>query len=222
MHRFDGFGPVATPATDDADYQSLLARLGVRDRQAIERHVAACEAEPAPEHARLWRQLACLLASLAAGPTGASSTAADTPRTGPNSRQFGVEASGQKALQFFTADGKYRRQIFALEDLRDGALVVYTVDALAAALRAGALRGPVRTDDGVPVYELCGCDGHATVGIEALTAANVGAAPNYYRHMVGWNRKALKITVPVTGGEGRLRALNVLYALAARQVAEGH
>jgi hypothetical protein len=50
----------------------------------------------------------------------------------------------------------------------------------------------------------------------------VGEAPNYYRHMVGWNRTALKITLPVAGVEGRLRALNVLYALAARQVAEGH
>jgi hypothetical protein len=220
MHRFDSFGPVAAPAnpaTGDADYQALLARLGVRDRQAVERHVAACEAEPTPEHARLWRQLACLLASLAGGGN------ADTPRTGPGCRQFGVETSGQKALQFFTADGKYRRQLFALEDLRNGALVVYTVDALAAALRAGALRGPVRTDDdGVPVYELCGCGGHATVGVQALTAANVGEAPNYYRHMVGWNRTALKITLPVAGVEGRLRALNVLYALAARQVAEGH
>jgi hypothetical protein len=224
MHRFDGFGPVATPAnpaTDDADYQTFLGRLGVRDRQAVERHVAACEAEPTPEHARLWRQLACLLASLAAKPQSDAADAA--ARTGPASRQFGVQASGQKAVQFFTADGKYRRQLFALEDLRDGVLVVYTVDALAAALRAGALRGPVRTDDdGVPVYELCGCGGHATVGVQALTAANVGEAPNYYRHMVGWNRTALKITLPVAGVEGRLRALNVLYALAARQVADGH
>lgn len=218
MHRFDGFGPVASPATEEADYQALLARLGVRDRQAVERHVAACEAEPTPEHARLWRQLACLLASLAGGGTAET----PPPRTGPGIRQFGIEASGQKAVQFFTADGKYRRQLFALEDLRDGVLVVYTVDALAAALRAGALRGPIRTDDGVPGYELCGCGGHATVGVQALTAANVGEAPNYYRHMVGWNRTALKITLPVAGVEGRLRALNVLYALAARQVAEGH
>jgi hypothetical protein len=222
MHRFDGFGSAATAtaAADEADYQAFLGRLGLRDRQTVERHVAACEAEPTPEHARLWRQLACRLASLAAP---ASDPAPTAPRVGPGSRQFGVQTAGQKALQFFTADGKYRRQLFALEDLRDGVLVVYTVDALAAALRAGALRGPVRTDDdGVPVYELCGCGGHATVGVQALTAANVGEAPNYYRHMVGWNRTALKITLPVAGVEGRLRALNVLYALAARQVAEGH
>jgi len=228
MHRFDSFGPVAAPTTPatpstastvDADYQTFLGRLGLRDRQAVERHVAACEAEPTPEHANLWRQLACLLASLAAKPP--SDTADAAPRTGPASRQFGVQAAGQKAVQFFIADGKYRRQLFALEDLRDGVLVVYTVDALAAALRAGALRGPVRKDDGVSVYELCGCDGHATVTVESLTADNVGNAPDYYRHMVGWNRTALKITLPVPGGDGRLRALNVLYALAARQVAEG-
>jgi len=151
MHRFDSFGPVATPtipataSTDDADYQTLLGRMGLRDRQAVERHVAACEAEPTPDHANLWRQLACLLASLASKPAPDTAAPADAaPRTGPASRQFGVQAAGQKAVQFFIADGKYRRQLFALEDLRDGVLVVYTVDALAAALRAGALRGPAR------------------------------------------------------------------------------
>jgi hypothetical protein len=221
MHRFDGFGSAATAtaAADEADYQAFLGRLGLRDRQTVERHVAACEAEPTPEHARLWRQLACRLASLAAP---ASDPAPTAPRVGPGSRQFGVQTAGQKALQFFTADGKYRRQLFALEDLRDGVLVVYTVDALAAALRAGALRGPIRTEDGVKIYELCGCDGRPTVAIEPLTAGNVGGAPDYYRHMVGWNRTALKVTLRVPGGDDRLRALNVLCALAAQQVAGGH
>ena len=218
MHRFDGFGSVAAPGADEADYQAFLSRLGLRDRQTVERHVAACEAEAAPEHARLWRQLACQLAALTAAPT----TATPAPRTGAASRQFGVQAAGQKALQFFTADGKYRRQLFALEDLRDGVLVVYTVDALAAAMRAGALRGPIRTEDGVKIYELCGCEGHPTVDIEPLSADNVAGAPDYYRHMVGWNRTALKVTLRVPGNDDRLRALNVLCALAAQQVAQGH
>ena len=183
------------------ELEEFLAKLAARDRQNVDRHLAAADAEPEPDHAKLWRRIARSMFTLS---------------------PHAVTTIGQQALQFFIADGKYRRQLFALEDLRDGVLVVYTVDALAAALRAGALRGPVRTDDGVKVYELGGCDGHATVGVEALTADNVGNAPDYYRHMVGWNRKALKITLPVPGGDGRLRALNVLYALAARQVADGH
>ena len=217
MHRFESFGAVATDATETVDYESFLARLGVRDRQTIERHVAACETEATGEHARLWRRLACLLASLASQP-GADTRAKD----GRTSRQFGVQTAGQKAVQFFAPDGKYRRQIFALEDLRDGAIVVYTVDALDAALRAGALRGPIRKEDGVAVYEVCGCDGNATVTIEPITAANVGSAPDYYRHMVGWNRTALKVSMQITGDEGRLRALNVLYSLAARQATGAH
>jgi hypothetical protein len=214
MHRFDGFGAVATPASDQSHYDTFLARLGVRDRLAVERHVAACEAEASPDHATLWRRLACLLASLASNPAGAGTDAKD----GRTSRQFGVQTSGQKAVQFFAADGKYRRQVFALEDLRDGVLVVYTVDALDAALRAGALRGPIRKADGVAVYEVCGCAGNATVTIEPITAANVGSAPDYYRHMVGWNRTALKVIMQIAGDDARLRALNVLYSLAARQV----
>src|SRR5687768_8752472 len=111
MHRFDSFGAVATDATAEVDYESFLARLGVRDRQTIERHVAACETEATSEHAKLWRRLACLLASLASQP-GADTQAKD----GRTSRQFGVQTAGQKAVQFFAPDGKYRRQIFALED----------------------------------------------------------------------------------------------------------
>ena len=129
-----------------------------------------------------------------------------------------MQTAGQKAVQFFAPDGKYRRQVFALEDLRDGVLVVYTIDVLDGASAPAALRGPIRKDDGVAVYEICGCPGHATVTIEPITAANVGSAPDYYRHMVGWNRTALKVTMQITGDEGRLRALNVLYSLAARQV----
>ena len=215
MHRFDGFGAVATPESEDADYTSFLGRLGVRDRLAIERHVAACQAEATPEHARLWRRLACLLGSL----VHATVAEAKASAGGPAARRVSVQAVGQKAVQFFAADGKYRRQIFALEDLRDGVLVVYTVDALDAALRAGALRGPVSKADGVATYALCGCEGNPTVTIEPINAANVAGAPDYYRHMVGWNRTALKVTMPVEGGDDRVRALNVLYALAAKQAA---
>jgi plasmid stabilization system protein ParE len=203
---------MTTTASDEVSYESFLARLGVRDRQAIERHVAACETEGTPEHATLWRRLACLLASLASTPAAGAE-----PKDGRTSRQFGVQTSGQKAVQFFAPDGKYRRQIFALEDLRDGVLVVYTIDALDAALRAGALRGPIRKEDGVAVYEICGCEGNATVTIEPITAANVGSAPDYYRHMVGWNRTALKVSMKIPGDDARLRALNVLYSLAAKQ-----
>ncbi len=215
MNRVDTLTEVAE-MPDALDYDTFLSRLGVRDRQMIERHVAICEEEPTPQHANLWKRMACFLAALASKPSG---TAAE--RATQTSRQFGVQTAGHRAVQFFAPDGKYRRQLFALEDLRDGALTVYTVDALAAALRAGALRGPTTKLGGVPLYQVCGADAAQTVTIEPLTAANVGSAPDYYRHMVGWNRTALKVTLPVTASDAAVRAVNVLYALAARKATSG-
>ena len=215
MNRFDSFAEVEeTPGA--MDYDTFLSRLGVRDRQTIERHVAVCDEEPTPQHANLWKRMACFLAALASKPSG---TAAE--RATQTSRQFGVQTAGARAVQFFAPDGKYRRQLFALEDLRDGAISVYTVDALAAALRAGALRGPITKLGGVPLYQVCGADAGQTVTIDSLTAANVGSAPDYYRHMVGWNRTALKVTLPVTASDAAVRAVNVLYALAARKATSG-
>ena len=200
--------PTATAAPGD-DYAILLARLGTRDRQAVEKHVAVCEAEATPEHANLWRRLAGLLARLAFAPVGAQGE-----RTGQTSRQFGVQTTGQRAVQFFAPDGKYRRQVFALEDLRDGVLVVYMVDALEAALKAGIVRGPVRVAEGVSVYELKGV-AHASVKFEVVNAANLGSAPDYYRHMVGWNRSLLKMTVKSAGGAEHFAELERVCTLAA-------
>ena len=43
------------------------------------------------------------------------------------------------------------------------------------------------------------------------------AAPEYYRHMLGWNRRALKVTLPTTGTPAVIRALETLCVVAARQ-----
>ena len=223
MHRFDNFMPVVDGATESSDYETFLTKLGVRDRQAVERHIAVCDAEPTPAHASLWKRLACVLAALASRPTGN-----DEQRAAQTARQFGVQTAGQRALQFFAPDGKYRRQVFALEDLRDGMISVYTADALDAALRAGALRGPVKappaaaiapeTPPSGKVYEVCSDEGHGTVVIDTITASTLGSAPDYFRHMVGWNRTALKVTIPVTASAAEVRALKVLFVLAARQM----
>lgn len=206
--------PAATPpspATGDDEYQVLLSRLGARDRQAVEKHVAVCDAETTPEHANLWRRLAGLLARLASAPAGGAEA-----RTGQSGRQFGVQTTGQRAVQFFAPDGKYRRQVFALEDLRDGVLVIYMVDALAAALKEGIVRGPLRTKEGGSVYELAGGPDHAVVKFEGVNSANLGSAPDYYRHMVGWNRSLLKMTVRSAGGADHFAAIERVCTLAAQ------
>src|SRR5947209_5936948 len=95
------------------DFQDFLAKLSPKDRVNAERHVAACEAEPDPRHCTLWRRLVSMLMTL-------------TPHS--------AKLNAQHSIQFYIADGKYRMQVFALEDLRDGKITLYCVDVLDAAL----------------------------------------------------------------------------------------
>ena len=175
------------------DYEDFLSTLGDRDRQNLERHVAFCYAEASDQHARLWKRLVLALARLA-------------PRA--------AQTVGQRAVRFYITDGKYRQQIFALEDLRDGQLVVYTADVLNDAIRAKLIRGPVSTDESVEMYETCD-EPPAMLSIERLTAAKTTGAPEYFKHMLGWNRSALKLLVPVDAVPALVRTVEAICALSA-------
>jgi len=122
MQILKPYVPMNGPLPDVRDYAGLLLRLAARDRAAVEKHVAVCEAEATLDHVNLWKRVACLLCNLA-------------PKA--------AQAAGQRAVQFFAADGKYRRQVFAMEDLRDGVLAVYMVDVLEEARRQGLMRAPI-------------------------------------------------------------------------------
>lgn len=191
--RPSDFTDPGTSAEAARAYDAFLSRLGGKDRQAAERHVALCDAESTPEHARLWKRLAAALANL--------SPAA-------------VQLTGQRAVRFFTADGKYRRQLFALEDARDGTLSVYVGDTLDDAVRAGALHGPVSVDGDTMLYGVPEEPG-LSLRVEVLTAAKTTSAPEYYKHLLGWNRSALKVTLPIPASAAQLRAVGVLCRLAA-------
>jgi hypothetical protein len=184
------------PVAEVRDYAGLLLRLGARDRAAVEKHVAVCEAEATRDHANLWKRVACLLCNLA-------------PKA--------AQAVGQRAVQFFAADGKYRRQVFAMEDLRDGVLAVYMVDVLEAAQRQGLMRAPIG-QNGRGVIYLNGGDGPGvSLVMESLTSSNTAAAPDYYRHMVGWNRTVLKVTLPTASSSAaEIEALEALCAIAGK------
>jgi hypothetical protein len=187
--------PVNARVGEVANYDGLLLRLGARDRAAVEKHIAVCETEPTREHATLWKRVACLLCNLA-------------PKA--------LQTAGQRAVQFFAADGKYRRQVFAMEDLRDGVLAVYMIDILQAAHQAGLMRAPISKTNEAVIYPT-GVDGPGvTLTIEALTSSNTAAAPDYFRHMVGWNRTVLKVTLPTTATTAQVEALEALCAIAGR------
>ena len=187
------FVPLNLRGGEVADYSSLLLRLGARDRAAGEKHIAICESEPTLDHARLWKRLACRLCKLA---------------------NKAIATSGQKALQFFAADGKYRRQVFAMEDLRDGVIAVYMVDVLEAARTAGVMRGPIGKTGEAMVYAGGGDGEGVLLKLESLTSGNTAAAPEYYRHMVGWNRIVLKVTLPTSASAAQVEALEALCAIA--------
>jgi hypothetical protein len=56
------------------------------------------------------------------------------------------------------------------------------------------------------VYEVGEGPARTAVTVEFLTATNLGSAPDYYRHMVGWNRTALRIVLPADGRGPGLRS----------------
>lgn len=157
-----------------ADIETFLTGLAGKDRSNIEKHLAACDAEPDPTHGKLWRRLAVGLRRLAPLP---------------------VQTVGQHAVQFFIADGKYRMQVFALEDARDGRLMVYLPDILAEAEKAGAPLGVLKP--------------------ESLDAANTPNPSPHIKHMLGWNRKAVRLTLATRATPQQISAAETLCALAA-------
>ena len=151
----------------ESRFEALLQRVGAKSRVNIEKHVALCDAEPNPGHGRLWRRLAAKLGELAPMP---------------------VQIAGPQAIQFFVADGKYREQVFSLEDLRDGNLSVYLTDVLADAVAAKIVKknGAVYCTTGAKKEPMA---------IETLDSNSTRDPAPHMKHMIGWNRKAIKITL---------------------------
>jgi hypothetical protein len=67
-----------------------------------------------------------------------------------------------------------------------------------------------------PEYLVAGAAG-TRLRIEALDAANSPNPAPHYKHMLGWNRKALRITLLTTATEAELEAAEKLCTLAAKR-----
>ena len=177
------------------DFETFLSKLSAKDRTNAQRHVLACDAEGDGKHGVLWRRLACTLMTLA-----------------PHAIKF----NGQQSAQFFIPDGKYRMQVFALEDLRDGKINIYCPNVLDEATTAGLLaRKPVPGADEKSVrYVITGTD-------QALEVTPLdGTTPNpaaFYKDMLGWNRKAIRITVPTTATNVEIEAVETLCAISSKK-----
>ncbi len=147
--------------------------------------------------ANLWKRVFCVMAALA-------------PHT--------LQATGQISVQFYVADGKHRLQIFALEDARQGTLNLYIPDCLDKAISAKILRRPAGESNEYPIQ----ADEKSSLQIEQLTAANTTNAPEFFRHMLGWNRKAVRVGLPVGATAAQIHAAEILCVLGAQlRVPEG-
>ena len=169
----------------------MLARAAAKDRMHIQRHLTNADAEPDPSHAALWRRLATKLTSLAPLP---------------------VQTAGHAGVLFFVPDGKYRMQMFALEDQNDGRIAVYVPDVLQDAINKKILK-PVEENDEYPIVG----SPRVTLHVELLDASNTPEPATHVKNMLGWNRKSLRVTLPAIGADGpRIDAAEALCMLAIK------
>jgi len=179
-----------------AEYAAFLAQLGVKDRSNIERHLVTCENDPngtGAAHVANYRRLLCALGGLA---------------------PHAAKTHGQQAVQFYVPDGKYRMQVFALEDQRDGNMAIFCEDVLEPATASGLLRGPNEVAGQNNSYRIKGSIDN--LRIDQMDGKTANPAP-FYKDMLGWNRRAIRITVGATATSDQLGAVETLCAIAARK-----
>jgi hypothetical protein len=100
----------------------------------------------------------------------------------------GRPRSLQRAVMLYVPDGAYQMQVFAIDDAIDNTLVVCCEDVLSIAV-ANKLVAP--EDDAH--YRICGT--RLTLSIEQFDGRSANP-PAYINAMTGWNRKAIRITLP--------------------------
>src|SRR5687767_2122260 len=170
-------------------FDEFLAKLNPKDRASAQRRVMVLDAEPITSgRAALWRRLACSLMTLA---------------------PFAAKLVGKQTLQIYVADGKYRMQVFALEDLQDGNFTAYCPEVPDEALRAGLV-----TPVAEPNYYVIGASAYR-LRIERLDKKTPFPQP-HIKDLTGWNRKALRITVPPSPSADQVEAAELLCAMAAQ------
>src|SRR5437667_8344560 len=165
-------------------FPAFLAKLTPKDRASAERRVSVLETVPDQSRAHLWRRLACSLMTLA---------------------PFAAKLVGKQTLQVYVADGKYRMQVFALEDLQDGHFTLYCPDVLEEAVQAGLLAPDPLSQPDLYFIE----PSKEQLLIKRLDSKSVNPAP-HYKDMTGWNRKALRITLPPCPSPAQIETVEVL------------
>jgi|KBSSwiStaDraftv2_1062776.scaffolds.fasta_scaffold285022_2 hypothetical protein len=169
--------------------ESLLAQLGAKDRLTVEKQMAALDAGDDTGRATLWKRLFATLMSLA-----------------PHRAKINAQS-----MQFYQADGKHRRQVFAMEDGGANTLNIYCEDILDGAIKAKLLQLDKTAGPDGTTYRIAGAS--ATLFVERIDGSAINPTESF-KHMIGWNRKALRITLPVTASEPQIATTEILCALS--------
>ena len=114
-------------------------------------------------------------------------------------------------MQFYIADGKYRMQVFALEDLQDGNMTIYGPDVLEEAVKAGLLKHQPGAE--APAYLVAGSQD--ALRIDSLDGKSLNPAA-HYKDLMGWSRKALRVTLPPSATPAQVEAVELLSAIGAQ------
>jgi hypothetical protein len=174
-------------------YDEMVGKLSPKDRQNMEKQLTSYDEAGDKGRATLWKRLVGTMSDLAPGVP---------PKT-----------SAQRTVQFFVPDGKWRMQVFAIEDRKDGVIAVYIEDVLSEAIKAGVI-SKAKTKTGVPgEYVAKGTE--TPIVIEQLDGKTEMDPAPFYKDMLGWNRKALRVTVGGDAPEGHARVIEKLCELAA-------
>jgi len=173
-------------------FRSLLHHFGQKDRAAIERQLLAMTQKHGRAAASRWRRFACLLTTLAPPP---------------------AKIGGPGILRCFVPDGMYRKQVFALQAMDDGGLSVYAPNVLEDAVKEGILAkpAPAPTDS---LRRLA--VGDNSLAIDPLDGQTPDPDP-VYKAMTGWNRKAIRMSLPPKPGKAQVAAVERICLLAAEE-----
>jgi hypothetical protein len=167
----------AWSAAADENFRALLQQLGPKALGAAEKHMELCEADAARGYGRTWKRIAGMLARMAPG---------------------AVESVGQHTLKFHIPDGKYRQQVFALNDSGLGTIDLYMPHIAALAIEQKLLSKPT---DPTQVYGIVG--EKQSIELSTVTS-NDADCPPFCKPMLGWGRKALKVTISAVPNEEQL------------------
>jgi hypothetical protein len=172
-------------------YEAFLQQLSVKGRATMDKHDERCEEDALQGYGRLWKRLAGGLGKLAGHAT---------------------EVSGQQTVKFHIADGKYKLQVFALEDTRQGTIVIYLPDVLKLAMKRKILATSATSHH----YRVQGCE--AQLQLEPINAETKDLTA--CKAMVGWGRQALRADLSVNADEKQVRTVEMLCGIAAEKWTE--